>query len=56
MYRAVLDHQVHLMVQRSIFDDADHALREATQQFMHGFESMFGQGGLNPVPGRLELA
>ena len=56
MYRAVLDHQVHLMVQRSIFDDADHALREATQQFMCGFESMFGQGGLNPVPGRLELA
>ena len=56
MYRAVLDHQVHLMVQRSIFDDADQALREATQQFMSGFESLFGQGGLNPVPGRLELA
>jgi hypothetical protein len=56
MYRAVLDHQVHLMVQRSIFEDADQALREATQQFMSGFESLFGQGGLNPVPGRLELA
>ncbi len=56
MYRAVLDHQVHLMVQRSIFEDADQTLREATQQFMSGFESLFGQGGLNPVPGRLELA
>lgn len=56
MYRAVLDHQVHLMVQRSIFEDVDQALREATQQFLTGFESLFGQGGLNPVPGRLELA
>lgn len=56
MYRAVLDHQVHLMVQRSIFEEADEALREATQQFLTGFESLFGQGGLNPVPGRLELA
>jgi hypothetical protein len=56
MYRAVLDHQVHLLIQRSIFEDADAALREATQQFLNGFESMFGQGGLNPVQGRLELA
>ena len=56
MYRAVLDHQVHLMVQRSVFDDADQALREATQQFLSGFERLFGQGGLHPVPGRLDLA
>jgi hypothetical protein len=56
MYRAVLDHQVHLMVQRSVFEDADQALREATQQFLSGFESLFGQGGLHPVPGRLDLA
>jgi hypothetical protein len=56
MYRAVLDHQVHLLVQRSIFEDADEALREATQQFLSSFEGLFGQGGLHPVPGRLELA
>jgi hypothetical protein len=52
----VLDHQVHLLVQRSIFEDADQALREATQQFLSSFEGLFGQGGLHPVPGRLELA
>jgi hypothetical protein len=56
VYRAVMDHQVHLLVQRSIVEDAEKALQEATQQFLYGFESFFGQGGLHPVPGRLDYA
>jgi hypothetical protein len=55
VYRAVLDHQVHLLVQRSVYEDAEQALYEATQQFLSGFERLFGQGGLHPVPGRLDL-
>jgi hypothetical protein len=35
--------------------DAEHALREATVRYLRGFERFFGQGGLDPVPGVLEI-
>lgn len=56
LYRAVMDHQAYLWVQRSIVETAEQALIEATQQFLIGFETFFGQGGLYPTPGRLDLA
>lgn len=56
IYRAIMDFQAQCWLQRSLVEDAEHALRETTQQFLHGFETFFGMGGLQPVPGRLDLA
>lgn len=54
VYAAVLDFQAQSLIRQSIATDAEAALRLATQQFLTGFESFFGMGGLMPKPGLLD--
>ena len=56
IYAAVLDFQSQSLVRKSIATDAEEALKMATQQFLTGFESFFGMGGMFPKPGTLDLA
>lgn len=54
-FELVIGHQAHIWLQRGMAKDEDHALQEATQDFLSGFEVFFGAGGLIPVPLRLEF-
>jgi hypothetical protein len=54
VFAAVLDFQAQSLIRRSITADVESALKLATQQFMTGFESFFGMGGLLPQPGNLD--
>jgi hypothetical protein len=55
VYAAVLDFQSQSLIRKSISTDAEEALKMATHQFLVGFESFFGMGGLMPRPGVLDL-
>lgn len=48
---AILDFQAESLLQRSVEADAEAALQQATQDFLTGFETFFGMGGLMPQPG-----
>ena len=50
---AILDFQAESLLQRSVEADAEAALQQATQDFLTGFETFFGMGGLMPRPGVL---
>ena len=52
---AVLDYLAQSLLQMAIVQEADEALILSTQQFLRGFESFFGMGGLMPRPGVLDL-
>jgi hypothetical protein len=52
---AVLDYQAQSLLQMAIVQEAEDALKLSTQQFLRGFESFFGMGGLMPRPGVLDL-
>jgi len=54
VFAAVLDFQAQSLIRRSIAEDAETAITIATQQFLRGFESFFGMGGLLPEPGHLD--
>jgi hypothetical protein len=54
VFAAVLDFQAQSLIRRSIAEDAETAITIATQQFLRGFESFFGMGGLFPEPGHLD--
>jgi len=54
VFAAVLDFQAQSLIRRSIAEDAETAITLATQQFLRGFESFFGMGGLLPEPGHLD--
>jgi len=56
LYRAVMDFQAQIMAHQSFVENDEQALLSATWQFLAGFETFFGQGGLMPEPGRLDLA
>lgn len=53
---AVLDFQAQSLLQMAIIQEAEDALKLATQQFLRGFESFFGMGGLMPKPGMIDLS
>lgn len=54
VFAAVLDFQAQSLIRRSIAENAETAITIATQQFLRGFESFFGMGGLLPKPGHLD--
>ena len=54
VFAAVLEFQAQSLIRRSIAEDAETAITIATQQFLRGFESFFGMGGLLPEPGHLD--
>ena len=54
-FELVIGHQADLWLQLGMAKDEDHALLEATQDWLSGFEVFFGAGGLIPVPSRLEF-
>ncbi len=54
IYAAVLDFQAQSLIRHSLAADVDAALKVAAQEFMKGFETFFGMGGLLPRPGVLD--
>jgi len=54
-FEATIELQAECLLQWAIAADAEQALREATNQYLRGFETFFGCGGLNPIPGLVEL-
>lgn len=54
VFASVLDFQAQSLIRRAIAEDAETAITLATQQFLRGFESFFGMGGLIPEPGHLD--
>lgn len=56
LYCAVIDSQAQILARNYPLENEKQALLEATRQFLNGFETFFGQGGLQPTPGYLDLA
>lgn len=53
LFQAIVDYQAQCLLQLSVAQDVEEALRESTMQFLRGFETYFGMGGLRPRPGDL---
>ncbi len=54
-FAEILDHYARSLLQRSLAQDLEPAMRQATREFLTGFERHFGPGGLYLAPGVLEF-